>query len=40
MTIASASPPSWPRSFSSPRRIRPFTVPIGVSSIDGDLAVA
>ena len=30
---ASARPPSWPRIFSSPSRIRPFTVPIGVSSI-------
>ena len=32
--IASARPPSWPRSFSRPRRMRPFTVPMGVSSID------
>src|SRR5204863_8231561 len=27
------SPDSWRRSFSSPRRMRPFTVPIGMSSI-------
>ena len=32
--IASARPPSWPRSFSRPRRMRPFTVPMGVSSME------
>ena len=30
---ASARPPSWSRIFSRPSRVRPFTVPIGVSSM-------
>ena len=32
--LTACQPPRCPRSFSRPRRMRPFTVPIGVSSIE------